>query len=80
MYKLTSNDAVNFQPHVYDWEADPAEKRDLYDPQNAHHAAMVNSLSSYKAALLEGYRRVAGNQALTTERQQEILRSLGYIQ
>ncbi len=80
MYKLTSNDAVTFQPHVYDWESDPEETRDLYDPQNAHHAAMVDSLSSYKTALLDGYRRVAGKQGLPTERQQEILRSLGYIQ
>ncbi len=80
VYKLTSEDGSHFQPHVYNWESDPGETTDLYDPQDAQHAAMVKRLAQYKAALVEGYlhSKAVADGRVPSERQEEILRSLGY--
>jgi arylsulfatase A-like enzyme len=81
-YKLVSDNGTTFEPRVYDWESDPEETTDLHDPANEHHAAMVTRLEQYKAALAavhDRWRAVAEGR-LPTERQESLLRSLGYIQ
>jgi hypothetical protein len=82
MYKITSEDGVIFVPHVYDWEKDPTERNDLYDPTNEVHATMIRRLADYKAALREGfsYWSAAAEGHLPTEQEEQMLRSLGYIQ
>lgn len=82
MYKLTSHDGIQFVPHVYDWETDSEEARDLYDSGNEKHQDMVRRLAQYKSALREGYShwRAVTEGRIPTEREDEILRSLGYIQ
>jgi hypothetical protein len=82
VYKLSDDDGAGIAPHVYDWTADPVEAHDLYDPANPEHAAAFARLQEYRVQLIDGYRyaEAAANGTLPTERQREILRSLGYIQ
>jgi arylsulfatase A-like enzyme len=82
MFKLTSNDGATFAPHVYDWNVDPEEQHDLYDPHDERQAAMVRRLAEYKESLVEGYGywRALAEGHVPTERQKEMLRNLGYIQ
>jgi arylsulfatase A-like enzyme len=81
-YKLTSNDGSTFLPHVYDWKIDAAERRDLYDANDAAQAEVVKQLAEYKEHLVEGwsYWQAAGEGRLPSEREKELLRSLGYLQ
>lgn len=81
-YKLTSPDGSNFRPHVYDWRHDPAERRDLYNQTDAKQAAVVRQLAEYKTHLVEAYSywQAAEEGRLPSEREKELLRSLGYIQ
>jgi arylsulfatase A-like enzyme len=83
VYKLTSDSGTgnDFALHVYDWAADPGERNDLYDPVNPTHAAMLKRLGAYKGELTEAWsywQAVAGGR-VPSERQRELMRSLGYI-
>jgi arylsulfatase A-like enzyme len=81
VFKITSDDRGAFGAHVYDWEADPSETRDLFDPNDPHHTAMVQRLNRYKTEIVEAYGsspRVARRRTLTG-RQKELLRALGYL-
>jgi arylsulfatase A-like enzyme len=82
VYKLSADDGAGFAPHVYDWATDPGEAKDLYDASDPQQAAVFKSLKEYKAHLVEGYRywEALGTGVIPTERQREIMRSLGYIQ
>lgn len=77
--KLTGAVGTPLRLHAYDWAADPGEKKDLYDGTDAHHAALAKRLDDYRGALLAGVG--AGDTGdMPTRRQQELLRSLGYVQ
>jgi len=76
--KLTGAAGTPLRLHAYDWAADPGEKKDLYDEKDAHQAALAKRIDDYRAALLAGVGEAAGGD-MPTSRQQELLRSLGYI-
>lgn len=81
VYKFSSPDGESFAPHVYDWESDPTERADLYDPSDPEQAQLLKRLAEYKGELIEGYGawRAVTEGRVPSERQQELLRSLGYI-
>jgi arylsulfatase A-like enzyme len=82
VYKLTSEDGRVFHPSVYDWRADRDERTNLYDPANESHRVMIQRLNRYKAKLVEGYSywQAAAPDQLPSDRKEELLRSLGYIE
>jgi arylsulfatase A-like enzyme len=81
VFKITSDESGTFRAHVYDWEADPSETKDLFDPHDAHQMSMMQRLNGYKNEIIGAYdssQGIAGARALT-ERQKELLRALGYL-
>ena len=78
VFKLEHEGSNEWRVRVFDWARDPGESKDLYDPENPHHAEMVKKLVDYKKTLIEGY-PLAGKDAISDEEKQERLRSLGYI-
>lgn len=81
VYKLTDPNGTGFALHVYDWRTDPEERHDLYDPADPAHAAMLKRLGAYKGELVEAYSywQAVAEGRVPSERQRELLRSLGYI-
>jgi hypothetical protein len=81
VYKLMSDDGTNFHAHVYNWETDPSESTDLYDPQDETQRAMLRQLDEYRNALGEGFarRQAVSGRHIPTDREQDQLRALGYI-
>ncbi|MCZ6784086.1 MAG: hypothetical protein O7G30_12340, partial [Proteobacteria bacterium] len=66
---------------VHDWASDPGETRNLHDPANPEHRRMMERLAEYKRVLVEAHRRDSfGARDPSAERQEELLRSLGYIE
>lgn len=82
VYKITNRDGKSFRAEVYDWQNDPSERHNLYDPDDRSQRDMFRQLEAYKQRLIEAYGRLkaAGEGRLPTEREKEILRSLGYIE
>ena len=79
-YKLRWLDGRDAAPEVYDWAADPAETRNLFDPANRHHREMVEKLRAYKVELKRGFLQSRqGRSSLSDKERIERLRSLGYI-
>ena len=68
---------------VFDLAADPGAKRDVFDEGDARHVAIRDDLLAYKAMLVRT-RGQSGEQAidrpLSDHQEDELLRSLGYIQ
>ena len=81
VYKLTNRDGKRFRPEVYDRKTDLNEFKNLYDDSDASQRQMFQLLEAYKQRLVEAYDRKGASTAgrLPSEREIEILRSLGYI-
>ncbi len=82
VYKVVSEDGETFSLRVYDWESDPGETEDLYDPEDETQLAMARALGEYKQALREAFKvhEAATPGHIPNARQLEQLRQLGYIQ
>ena len=82
MHKLTSDAGAPFEPSVFNWRLDRDEKTDLYDSANSVHNANVERLLQYKEELIEGYETWLQDATpqLPSQAQEELLRSLGYIE
>ena len=57
--------------------SDPAESKDLYEPNNPRHAEMKQKLREYKRRLVAGYR--SSKSGLSESDEAKLLRGLGYI-
>ena len=83
IYKYRNVGDGTFACEVFDHASDPGETRNLYDAEDAEHAAMLARLEEYKAALVADHeaRRQAGDTGndLSAEEQLEALKSLGYV-
>jgi len=80
VYKLTSEDGTRFEAQVFDWEKDPAERNDLYDPEDEQQAELIRLLARYKTELAEAYGDHDASAArVPSERERELMRSLGYV-
>ena len=81
LYELTSDDGRQFDAHVFDLVRDPTERNDLYDPQNDEQREMIRQLARYRTELAEAYRTKHGGEGqVPSDREKELLRSLGYIE
>jgi arylsulfatase A-like enzyme len=80
-YKLRRTLAGDWQLQVFDWDADPTERRDLYDASNREHAAARAELEAYKALLVRSYRPDSelDGDTISDEETAERLRALGYV-
>jgi len=79
--KLVRRPKGDWQPQTFDLAADPRELSDQYAAGDPAHAAAVRDLRSYKAHLLLAHaQRRGGRVDLGAEREEELLRALGYIQ
>jgi arylsulfatase A-like enzyme len=81
VYKLQNRGDEVFEVAVFDLADDPDERHDLYDPEDTHHLEMREKLTSYKALLVEDWRKRSGRgeQILPQREQIELLKSIGYI-
>ena len=77
-FALLKGDLVAWEDHgevsVFRY---PDETEDVYDPANPDHAGMVAMLAEYRARLSAAHR---GDDTLSAEESEEILRSMGYIE
>jgi arylsulfatase A-like enzyme len=65
---------------AFDLAVDPDANRDVFDPQDPRHAALRDQLLAYKKMLVESHAARAVEHALPAQREEELLRSLGYIE
>ncbi len=62
-------------------ESDPGEVRNLYAPEDPTHREMAGALEAYREQLAAGFRDLdATASAVDREREEALLRSLGYIE
>jgi arylsulfatase A-like enzyme len=82
VYKLANRDGRGFRAEVYDLHRDPDERVDLHDPDDPSQQELFRELAAYKQRLIEAYHRsgAADEGELPSEREAELLRSLGYIE
>ena len=81
VYKLRRLNGAGFTPAVFDLARDPTEASDLFDPKNPLHRKRVEQLANYRQSLVKGYEEWEETaDALSESRQEELLRSLGYIE
>jgi arylsulfatase A-like enzyme len=78
-YKLRALAGRTPEPEVYDWDADPGETRNRYEPSDDEQRRILSRLADYRTLLVESYRN-ATNTDPPAERQRQLLRSLGYIE
>ena len=81
VYKLIP-DGVQTRMLVYDWATDWMEMNDLYDPSDPVQRDFEARLKTYKRELVASFHQRAREnpEELPFEEQQELLRSLGYIE
>lgn len=66
---------------AFDLAADPEASRDVFDARDARHVAIRDDLLAYKAMLVRRHSgEQAGDHPLSDRQEDELLRSLGYIQ
>lgn len=82
VFKLTSQNGIEFRLSVFDWNEDPEERKDLYDPDSLVQHDMLRKLEDYKAELVVAYRRWQQDapEQLPEPLRNDLLRSLGYIE
>jgi arylsulfatase A-like enzyme len=69
-----------FTPAIFDLASDPAEMRDLFDPENREHREAVARLQRYKADLVAAFETPRRDGARPVGNERELLRSLGYVE
>jgi arylsulfatase A-like enzyme len=79
VYKIANRDGGGFEPEVYDIGRDPEERRNLYDPADEAQRQMLARLTDYRADLVRAFERLGIPGHQPTEHEQQLLRSLGYI-
>ncbi len=65
---------------LYDVAADPEERTNLFEPDDRAHQRLAELLRDYKRRLAAGYQLAADARDVPRDEEDEILRSLGYIQ
>ncbi|MCP4659046.1 MAG: sulfatase-like hydrolase/transferase [bacterium] len=81
VYQLRRTLTGELEPAVFDLAADPFELRNLVDPADPRQDRAFRDLDRYRERLLLAYReRGEPETAIDLERQEELLRALGYIE
>ena len=71
---------AGLRPAVFDLASDPWLEKDLYDPFDVGQRADLRDLSAYRRRLVEAFGEwAARGQGVDDRRQEELLRSLGYL-
>ncbi len=80
VHQLRRTPAGEPEPAVFDLAADPHELDNLFEADDGEHAQVLTDLRHYRQRLIEAYREHAARGGeLDLERQEELLKSLSYI-
>ena len=72
--------SAQHRPYLYRLDDDPQKREDLFDPEEPAHASMRVELERYRQRLIDAYRPPQARDAAERKRDEERLRSLGYIE
>ncbi len=79
VYQLRRDPDGELQPLVFDLESDPWQLNNRYDSADGEQRRAFRDLRSYRDRLLRAYHESERAEEVDEDRQEEILRSLGYI-
>ncbi len=81
VYQLRRTLTGELEPATFDLAADPYALRNLHDPADPRQDRAFRDLDRYRERLLRAYReRGEPSEAIDLERQEELLRALGYVE
>jgi arylsulfatase A-like enzyme len=82
LYKFRNLDGERWGFQLFNLAADPIESTNLFDPTNPTHQEASTRLRNYKQRLVESWDRSHDSDegVVLDEREEEILRRLGYIE
>lgn len=64
---------------AYDWNADPEERRDLFEPSDARHAELARAVEAYRQRLVAGSGALGAQGEVGEEEALQRLQALGYV-
>ncbi len=76
-WRSTKGTAWKFE--AFDWDLDPGETRDIFDPRDPRHARVQEELVRYKELLISRYPGAPTEGDLSEDEMLEALRALGYV-
>ncbi len=81
VYQLRRKPTGEWAPAVFDLAADPWELTDLFDPEDGQQRHALRDVKRYRERLIRSYRSLRkDSEEIDLEHQEELLRSLGYIE
>lgn len=82
-YQLRRGAAGSLAPAVFDLASDPHQRHNLFDSHNREQQQALKAVVAYRERLIEAYDKKDGageTEEVERARQEELLRSLGYIE